>query len=215
MNSSKKALVSETILGALGTIVLIGVFVLGFMFFSTTEAIAETRTQGTHQLINANAVLEQFLQTPLQGYYSKEEVEASGIIEARYGYLTNEFKTDELAKHLGKQDVTVRELIMRMQYGLGIDIEQEGIIDNLLLTDSKMMLEILKLRAGLLNEILGRTWRLVIVYPDEEKVILNSPGIFYENSQVAEIFVQSPTPGEVVIVRLAIPKQGEAKHVKG
>lgn len=201
----------EPVLGTLGVLLMILAVVSAWVLFKTSETQAETATLETDQWIQTHAVLEQFLQTPLKSYYKQEEVDASGIVEAEYSFLTSEYKTDELAKQLaaqGAQGITVRELIVRMQYGLGVEVEREGVLDKIFLSDAKMMLEILKLRAGILNEILGNTWRLSIEYPDGESMVLNGPGLFHENRLVVEMLVQTPTPGKLIKVRLAVPKKG-------
>lgn len=210
---TKKAFMQETVLGTLGIAFVILGLVSAWILFTSNETQAETATLEIDQRIQTQAILEQFLQTPLRDYYKQDEVDASGIVEAEYSFLTNEYKTDELAKQLAAQGmsgsggVTVRELMVRMQYGLGVEIEREGVLDKIFLSDAKMMLEILKLRAGILNEILGNTWRLSIEYPDGESIVLNGPGLFHENRLVVEIGVQTTTPGKLIKVRLAVPKK--------
>ncbi|HIG95301.1 TPA: hypothetical protein HA249_00215 [Candidatus Woesearchaeota archaeon] len=203
----KRAFMREPILGTLGILLIVLATVSAWVLFTTNEAQAETTTLETDQWIQTHAVLEQFLQTPVKNYYKQDEVGASRIVEAEYSFLTSEYKTDELAKQLGAQGMIVRELIVRMQYGLGVKVEREGVLDKIFLSDAKMMLEILKLRAGLLNEILGNTWRFSIEYPDDESIVLNGPGFFHENRLVVETLVQTPTPGKLIKVRLAVPKK--------
>ena len=200
----------QGVLGALGVALIVVAMLAGYFFLTGEEHEAQVATEGIDQHIQLSMTIQQFLQLPIHNYYRQEEVSESGIVEAKYGFLTNEYKTDELAKALAAQGVSVQDLIVQLRTGFDIDLNK-GFIDEIFLTDKKMMLELVKLRARALTAVLGRTWRLKINYPgdDGEKLIINGPGGFYENPRRAKLGIQAPTPGQFIMVELSVPKKGE------